>query len=68
MVRVEEVNIVPAPTKYDLAKFKISPSRLSNHNNVSKQLLQVIERLSKTRALNIIDNRLRISIHEDVGI
>jgi len=63
-------NIVPAPTKHDLTKFKISSGQLSNHNNVSKQLMQVIERLSisKTRALNIIDNRLRISIQENVGI
>ncbi len=66
----EPKNLVAAPTKYDLAKFKISPSQLSNHINVSKQLMQVVERLTtaKTRNLNIVDNRLRVSIQENVGI
>lgn len=66
----ENYNIVPSPTKDDLVKFKISPSQLGNHTNVSKQLMQVVERLSssKTRTFNIVDNRLRISIQENVGI
>lgn len=62
--------IVPSPTKRDLDRFNISNSQIKNFANVSKQLMSVIERLSgaHTRNNNIIDNSLRLSITENVGI
>jgi hypothetical protein len=63
-------HIVPKPTETDLKKISISTNRLKYFSNVKKQLMIVVERLSKVKShqFGILGNRLRNSITVNVGI